>query len=480
MSSKVSIQDSRQQIRVAIIGAGISGLALANGLLKDESQRFQVSVYERDQIAYELDRGGYQLRMAAGGIEALKACLDLDTWNELQRAWAGDDAKAPSMVDPKSMTVHLNLAEVKVYPKSRPIARTDLKRVLLTKPAQHNIVKWGHSFDRYELKPASDGSDNHQVLIHFQDPEAHPAVYADIIVAADGSNSRINRQAGLNNKIKLKSWTLIQSRGPIDKSIFDKLPRSLLTQGSNLYLAGTSYSGYAAVYQDSLLETKMTMAEEEREFQLFWSALVPKDIGDSIIEKSGNDKRRMVKLLCEYLVNTLQYEDDGLPFIFENALDHVRTGAVTSSYQPTSDWRQGKSANARIIIMGDAMHPMTPGRGMGANQALMDAGNLSNLLRNADFSLSSSGVLDSGASDYDLQRLVKTFDAEMYERAFKMVKASEDMSGLDLTTSGGKVKIAIGKFVLTTIGYVVTILEALGLKQPQEISFVHPDEKRAA
>lgn len=117
MSSKVSSEDNRQQIRVAIIGAGISGLALANGLLKDESQRFQVSVYERDQIAYELDRGGYQLRMAAGGIEALKACLDLDTWNELQRAWAGDDAKAPSMVDPKSMTVHLNLAEVKSVPQ---------------------------------------------------------------------------------------------------------------------------------------------------------------------------------------------------------------------------------------------------------------------------------------------------------------------------------------------------------------------------
>jgi hypothetical protein len=60
-----------------------------------------------------------------------------------------------------------------------------------------------------------------------------------------------------------------------------------------------------------------------------------------------------------------------------------------------------------------------------------------------------------------------------------MVKASEDMSGLDLTSTGGKIKIAIGKFVLTTIGYVVSALETVGLKQPQEINFVHPQEKKA-
>lgn len=189
------------------------------------------------------------------------------------------------------------------------------------------------------------------------------------------------------------------------------------------------------------------------------------------MEKSGKDKRQMVRHLADYVVKDFGYDVGGLPFLFENATDQIRTGAVTSSFKPSQDWRQGKAANARIIIMGDAMHPMTPGRGMGANRALVDAGNLSTLFQNTAFS-------SQGPTDSEIQRLVNTFDTEMYSRAFKMVKASEDMSSLDITSTGGKIKITIGKIILTTIGYVVSTLEALGLKQPQEISFVHPHENR--
>jgi 2-polyprenyl-6-methoxyphenol hydroxylase-like FAD-dependent oxidoreductase len=465
MPSKLSNEDSRRKIRIAIIGSGMSGLALANGLLNDQSDRFEVNVYERDGKAFDLERGGYQLRMALGGVEALKNVTDLPTWNDLQQAWGGDGAKAPSMVDPKSLKMYLKLSDVKIYPKSRPIARSDLKRVLLQKPSMENVIHFGHCFERYELIPSEDNNGQHQVLIHFKDAASNPPVTADFIVAADGSNSRINQQAGINNKIKLSSWALFQSRGPISQSQFDKLPSSLLSQGSNLYLAGTDYSGFAAVYYDPLMDS-----DAERTYQLFWSALVPKEKGESIIERSGNDKMQIVNYLADYVTQDLNFDPLGLPYLFKSATEHLRTGTVTSSYKPTNDWRQGKAANARVIIMGDAMHPMTPGRGMGANQALMDAGNLSNLLKSTTFS-------SQGPTDEELQRLVKSFDAEMYERAFQMVKASEDMSGLDLSTTKGKVMITIGKIVLFTIGYIVSALEFLGLKQPQEISFVHPHEK---
>jgi 2-polyprenyl-6-methoxyphenol hydroxylase-like FAD-dependent oxidoreductase len=49
-----------------------------------------------------------------------------------------------------------------------------------------------------------------------------------------------------------------------------------------------------------------------------------------------------------------------------------------------TDWRKNVAGNARVILIGDAVHPMTPGRGQDANQALTNAGNLVDLLQKPD------------------------------------------------------------------------------------------------
>lgn len=127
--------------------------------------------------------------------------------------------------------------------------------------------------------------------------------------------------------------------------------------------------------------------------------------------------------------------------------------------KPKEDWRQGIDKNARIILLGDALHPMTPGRGMGANQALTDAGNLVKLLTAATFE-------KQRPSDKELAHLVREFDAEMYPRAFKMVKASEDFLDLDLTKTSGRLFLKGLWLVMTVLGWGVSVLEAVGLMTP--------------
>ena len=100
-----------RQIRIAIIGAGLSGLAVANGLLKDPSGRFDVQVYERDTIAFDSERGGYQVRICSNGLGALKTIADEELWKSLREVWEGDDAKAPALVDPSTFDIHLRLGE---------------------------------------------------------------------------------------------------------------------------------------------------------------------------------------------------------------------------------------------------------------------------------------------------------------------------------------------------------------------------------
>ncbi|KAK1497077.1 hypothetical protein CTAM01_08089 [Colletotrichum tamarilloi] len=382
-------EGKHRKIRVAIIGAGISGLAVANGLLKDPAGRFDVQVFERDTIAFNSERGGYQLRISANGLNALKTVSDLELWSLIREVWAGDQAKAPTIVDPDTFAVRLRLGDLKLYPKSRAIPRKRLRGALLQPLLVQGRVHFDHTFARFELMPGERCG----VQLHF---DGQASQEADILIASDGSNSQVNRQVGLNNKIKLDSMTLIQSRGIISRSVRDELPESLVESGSVMFLGGKDVAGFASVYDPQ----KDPSTSGTESYTLFWSV--------------------------DYFRNDLGYGKP-LELIMRSATEAVRTGLVTSSVKPKTDWRNGIDKNSRVVLLGDAVHPMTPGRGMGANQALTDAANLVELFHQETFE-------QDVPSDGELAALARTFDAEMYTRAFKMVEASETVTSLDLTT----------------------------------------------
>ncbi|KAK2023936.1 FAD/NAD(P)-binding domain-containing protein [Colletotrichum zoysiae] len=453
-SSKFLPHDSdHRKIRVAILGAGLSGLAAANGLLNDPAGRFNVQVFERDTIAFSSERGGYQIRISANGLKALKRVSDPELWSSIREICSTDGAEAPTIVDPDTFGVRLRLSDLKLYPKSRAIPRHGLRRALLQPLLVQERVHFNHNFKSFELLPGEGGG----VRLHFegQDPQE-----ADILIAADGSGSKVNRQVGLNNKIKLQSQLLIQSRGVISRSERDKLPESLVKSGSVMFLGGTDATGFVSLYDPK--QDPVTGATES--YTLLWSIHLPIALGNDLVEKAGSDNQKLVPQLINYVRN-----DRGLgkplETIMQSGNEFIRTGLLTSSFKPKKDWRKGIDKNSRVILIGDAMHPMTPGRGMGANQALTDAGNLVNLFQQTTFE-------KSVPSDGELAALVRTFDAEMYKRAFKMVKASETVTSLDLTTVQGKVFIAFVGMAMTVAGWVASALETIGLKAGEQVDYV--------
>ncbi|KAK5633899.1 hypothetical protein RRF57_009613 [Xylaria bambusicola] len=444
-------EGSKRKIRVAIIGAGLSGLAVANGLMRDPAGRFDVQIFERDTAAFDSERGGYQLRISLSGLNALKTVSDAELWAAIREVWTEDHEKAPTVVDPVHFDSALRLDTHKWYPKSRSLSRLGLRRALLQSMIVQGRVQFNYLFKRFEVLSNEGG-----VQLHFdgQNPQD-----ADILIAADGSGSQVNRQVGLNNKVKLQSQMLIQSRGRVSKSAWAELPESLTKYGPVLFLGGKHAFGYASIYNDH-----DTSTDGQPSWTLYWSILVARAPGEELIAKAGSDRQKIIPNLINHVRNDLGYGEP-LVRILQSATEFIRTGIVTSSVKPETDWRNGNNKNARVIILGDAMHPMPPSRGMGANQALTDAGNLVDLFRQTTFK-------QDVPSDDELAALVHIFDEEMYERTFNMVKTSEAVTALDLKTVGGRMFIAFVGMIMTTVGWVCAGLEAVGLKAPQKLDFV--------
>jgi len=447
------------QIKVAIIGAGISGLTVANGLLNDPAERFDVQIYERDDVAFDSERGGYQLRIASNGLQGLRTASDADLWSRLQDAWAGDTNAAPAVVDPKHFNIHLMLSNYKAYPTSRPVPRTSLRYALLQKPMVQERVHFGYNFERFEH--VRDGEKS--VMLYFDQGRSEKV---DLLIAADGSNSQINRQVGLQNKIKLNGWKLIQARDVINAAQRERLPASLKKCGSVMFLGGVPVSGFASIY-DSQSDNDAASGKEKT-WSLFWSCLVPESPADRMIKKAHGDSDMLIGLLVDYFRKELAF-GESLPTIVTSTKNNLRTGLLTSSIKPEGEWRKS-DADSRIILLGDAVHPMTPGRGQGANQALTDAGKLIDLLRN-------SLLTDGDIHEQQLTRLIRAFDKEMYNRAFKMVKNSEQVTNIDLTTITGKIIAIAVASGLTLAGWAMTALETFGLKKVEATDFriLHPE-----
>ena len=171
-------------MKVMIIGGGIGGLALTQGLLR---HRIDVEVYERD-IAVGSRWEGYRLHINPAGARALHACLPAAGWQEF-RTTAGPGGSFGFLTERLANLVVVE--ESTMYPggATDPAAnhyaadRATLRRLLSS--GLDDVLHSGAEFVGYEV--LSDG----RVRVHFADGRT---ASADLLVGADGVNSRVRRQ----------------------------------------------------------------------------------------------------------------------------------------------------------------------------------------------------------------------------------------------------------------------------------------------
>ena len=170
--------------RVAIIGAGLAGSLLGNGLL---SNNIDFTIYESDARNADARREGYQIRLGAPALVGFKKCL-----TELQLAAlypmfgrsGGMVASAPILYD-TSMRTLLDLTKFPAYIKSAPISRVILRDFLRKALDLNGKIEWGKKFAGYDVVRDAHG-DSSGVALKFSDGTS---VEYDILISAEGSRS---------------------------------------------------------------------------------------------------------------------------------------------------------------------------------------------------------------------------------------------------------------------------------------------------
>jgi salicylate hydroxylase len=191
--------------KIAIIGAGISGLFIAN--LFKESLNYQVTIYEKN-ISIDLDKG-YGIQLSINSIKLLNKI----GFNTLENK----DRFHPGKIDfytikPDKKICDLNISDF----NSEDYKYTTLKRSklveFLKQRLNDNIIEYNHSIEKIE-------KNDDQIYLTFNE---NNKVICDYLIISDGVFSK-GKSLISNNEIKSSYNNSIAIRGNISRNKLQNL-----------------------------------------------------------------------------------------------------------------------------------------------------------------------------------------------------------------------------------------------------------------
>jgi 2-polyprenyl-6-methoxyphenol hydroxylase-like FAD-dependent oxidoreductase len=348
---------AESSFRVLIIGGGIGGLCLAQGLKKSE---IGVAVYERDPSA-QFRSQGYRIHINAEGCHALHACLPENLFN-LTIATSKRDQPG------ERVTFDQQLRKISSFPlpvrhtadisrTSTSVNRLALREILLA--GLEDGVQFGKTFESFEQL------ENGSVRAYFADGTS---ATGDILVGADGTNSPVRklvapdaRIARVGCRIYGKSPITAETAAWAPKAFVNGWARIAATNGLGLmvgaFVKEQSFSTATARFAPNLCLT-------DTPDYLMWTLTPPSGLTLDDKEFLDADAATLQGIARE----TTRDWHPSLKRLIEEAEITATFPVVLRFSEPVRRWEM-----PNVTLVGDAIHTMTPGRGEGANTALRDA-----------------------------------------------------------------------------------------------------------
>jgi 2-polyprenyl-6-methoxyphenol hydroxylase-like FAD-dependent oxidoreductase len=390
-------------LHVLVVGGGIGGLCLAQGLKKGG---VSVAVYERDHTA-DSRLQGYRINITPTGSIALHDCLPPALW-EVLVATAGDPGRGIAFSSE-------NMRELAVVGQDGPpadpaepttgehaVSRITLRKLLLA--GLENIVHFDKEFVSYGR--TSDG----RVIVTFADGST---ATGDVLVGADGNRSRVRAQLlpdagridlpaiGVGGKLMLTDETT------------GWLPRRLMT-GKNVFWPRRDFL-FTAVFRrrqdpavvaveagDKLAEIgidpEVLLAEARDSDYILWAYIGHRDsFPASFTSKPG------AQIQHHLMGRITNWHPDLRRLVADSDPANLQSFEFTAA-APVTAW-----PSTTVTVLGDAIHHMPPVGGLGGNAALYDASKLCHALTAVD------------AGETSLLPAIQEYEADMRKHGFDTV-----------------------------------------------------------
>lgn len=388
--------DTKNYPNVAIIGGGIGGVALAVACLH---RGIPFTLYERDSDFSARSQGyGLTLQQASKAMEGFGIfSLDkglvstrhvvhstdgkiLGEWG--MRKWLDSDANQA----PKRTNIHI----------ARQSLRLALLQQLAAHPQLHEVVKWGHQLvDLKELvnlqgMPAG-------VALNFLVDGKIKTTNADLVVGADGIRSKVRNLVLGDDASSLRYLDCIAILGICPLSALTDVDSELLDSATVFQTANGHERIYVMPFDADSVMWQLSFPMLENDAKALSAQ------GAAALKAEARQRTQWHAPIPQILAATPAALVSGYP-VYDRAL-------LTADALVTM---------GSMTLLGDAAHPMSPFKGQGANQALLDALSLARTLVKGCH-------LQSNWREAGLRNCVlNEFEAEMLERSAVKVQGSAD------------------------------------------------------
>lgn len=379
------VADVTNYPHIAIIGAGIGGVALAVACLH---RGIPFTLYERDQ-SFDARSQGYGLTLQ----QARKALKGFGLWTleegivstrhlvhttdgKLIGEWGMRKGTASTTT---TVSKHSNIH----------IARQSLRLALLNQLEGTTNLQWGHQL------VAIENDENNQVALSFQTNKGLKQAKADLVVGADGIRSTVR--------------SLVLKPEPAPLQYLDCMVILGICMLADIEILDRSLIDGATVFQTVNGKERVYMMPYTTDAVMWQLSFPISEVKAKTLNAQG------AQALKEEAVTRTSWHDPIPQIIAATEISKISGYPVYDRALLDATIFQHKGP---VTLLGDAAHPMSPFKGQGANQALLDA-----LALARGISLGCRPQSQWRATGIR-SRVLSTFETEMLARSATKVKDS--------------------------------------------------------
>lgn len=333
-------------------------------------------VYERDYGKDARVQGATLDLHEESGLEALRRAGLLDAFYENYRP----DAGRVRILD-KHAHIHVDdHAAEKVFAEDRPeIDRAPLRKILLESLAEGTVV-WDSQF----VSMVEQGAG---WLIHFKNGTT---AYADIVIAADGANSRLRPYLTATAPV-YSCVTIVEGNVYHAQTQAPRLWE--LVKGGKIFAFGDQQSLILSAKGDGSLS--------------FYTGC---KVAENWVLESGIDFQKKEEVFAWFQEAFGSWNEVWQELFIANEIGLIPRPQY--HFPPDQQWE----SRTNLTMVGDAAHRMPPYAGEGVNMAMQDAFELAECLTTGKFA--------------DMQAAIAAYETRMLKRASEITQLSLEMTEL--------------------------------------------------